>query len=661
MRNRSIIIGLAKGASATENFAAEELAKYLKRIAGVETRMVSLEDYPAPDFAVGRAAAEALALPEDIRFIGKDADAREAFIAVERNGTVVLAGNRGRTTLYSVYHLLEKLGARWVYPGERGTNLPALEAMDLTSLNEREEANFALRGIDFDITSFLLTKGEEAQRRWVKEILEETDWAAKNKVNSLCLIIALRFNDYLDNPLEAFWQKYKGQIVEAVEKRDLILEFGGHVLPPLIPTSLFDRDERLFRMKSGKRMKTGNFCVSYPKTLELLRRNAADYFSRHEEVDIFRVWPEDVLAGSWCSCPDCAKLSVYEQSYTATTALSETLAEKYPKKRVDFLSYHDTVEPKGDVHPRKNVLLAYAPRERCYRHSINDPSCERNADYDRHLLANHRTFGNNVYVFEYYADTILYRSLFVPLSKTISADLEYLHDTGVDKAQILLFGAHSFWLHGLNLYVFARKSWDVAVSVDALKKEYTATLFPSAPQLFLELLDKAERSVPAALEFTCENIGEKNRQRMYHNIEDAERQLAECEKLAQKMEAETKSAREKRFADALRSAIQYTRTTLSSGLLSSLTIPLLEGRAEGLTRPLTDKQVQDFMQVLQGVKEGLTEGNQILQRVDEEFLGAWGKIGRPDINKWMLEGLERLAKRLLEGKDLWEAISEESG
>jgi len=213
LRNQTITIGLAENASVTERFAAEELAKFLQRIVNRKAKIMSLRRNLIPDFVVGRAAAETFASAEDLDFIGEDAKEKEVFVAVERNGTVVLAGNRGRTTLYSVYHLLEKLGVRWVYPGNRGTYLPMLETLDLTSLEEHEEADFAFRSLAFDISFFLRTENEEAQRRWVKEILDEVDWATKNKMNSLLLLSQPRFDDYRNNPLETFWQKYKTEII----------------------------------------------------------------------------------------------------------------------------------------------------------------------------------------------------------------------------------------------------------------------------------------------------------------------------------------------------------------------------------------------------------------------------------------------------------------
>jgi len=650
LRNQTITIGLAENASVTERFAAEELAKFLQRIVNRKAKIMSLRRNFIPDFVVGRAAAETFASSEDLDFIGEDAKEKEVFVAVERDGTVVLAGNRGRTTLYSVYHLLEKLGVRWVYPGNRGTYLPMLETLDLTSLEEHEEADFAFRSLAFDISFFLRTENEEAQRRWVKEILDEVDWATKNKMNSLLLLSQPRFDDYRNNPLETFWQKYKTEIIQAIKKRDLILEYGGHILPALIPTSLFESDKQLFRMKAGKRTKTGNFCVSYPKTLEILKRNASDFFKRHKEAKVFRVWPEDVLAGSWCSCPRCSKLSVYEQSYRATSTLSEALAEVDPEKYVDFLSYHDTVEPEGDIVPHKNILLTYAPRERCYLHSINDPSCERNKDYDRWLLANYRVFRDNVYIFEYYADTILYWSLFVPLSETISKDLEYLKGIGVNKASILLFGAHSFWLHGLNLYIFAKKTWDTTISTDVLKKHFASTLFPSASQLFLKFLEKAERAIPPMLDFTCENVSKKNVQTMWQKTKEAKVKLFECEKIVRDMEVKAESTEERQFAEALRSAVQYTQTLLSSGVsqLFPIVVPLIEGEAKGLT----DEQIKDLMQVIQSAKKGLTEGNRILQDVYKEFLGVWGEMARPSTNGFMLRLMNRLTEMLAEGKDL---------
>lgn len=176
-----------------------------------------------------------------------------------------------------------------------------------------------------------------------------------------------------------------------------------------------------------------------------------------------------------------------------------------------------------------------------------------------------------------------------------------------------------------------------------------SALFPSASHLFLKLLEKAERVVPPVLDFTCENIGEKNVQTIQQKTEEANGQLFECEKIARNMEVKAESTEERRFTEALKSAAQYTRTLLSSGVtqLFPFVVPLMEGGAKGFT----DEQVKELMQITQSAKKGLTEGNRILRGVDKEFLGAWGEVGRLLKSGFMLRLVERLTKMLAEGKD----------
>jgi hypothetical protein len=93
------------------------------------------------------------------------------------------------------------------------------------------------------------------------------------------------------------------------------------------------------------------------------------------------------------------------------------------------------------VRPRPNVCLVFAPRERCYKHSLTDPSCRRNARHRNLLLAQVEHFraagAAPPRVLEYWFDAIRFPGGVPDLTAPMADDLRFYRGAGVDTVQIL--------------------------------------------------------------------------------------------------------------------------------------------------------------------------------------------------------------------------------
>ena len=80
---------------------------------------------------------------------------------------------------------------------------------------------------------------------------------------------------------------------------------------------------------------------------------------------------------------------------------------------IQFGEYHDTLFPDPQIPADPRMFLVWAPRERCYAHAINDPSCPRNAVHWKALLAWKEKFAgiDDSHTFEYYMDQLLFNGL----------------------------------------------------------------------------------------------------------------------------------------------------------------------------------------------------------------------------------------------------------
>jgi hypothetical protein len=153
-----------------------------------------------------------------------------------------------------------------------------------------------------------------------------------------------------------------------------------------------------------------------------------------------------------------------EAALRTANAVAEVAERERPGVQVAYLAYHETEDVPRGVHPRRNVCLLFAPRERCYEHSLADPTCRRNRRYRDLLLAQVEHFGTRgaapPRVFEYWFDAILFAGGVPDLRDTIGEDLGFYADAGVHTVQLLMTGHRRRPSPHPNPLTFARLAWD---------------------------------------------------------------------------------------------------------------------------------------------------------------------------------------------------------
>ena len=164
-----------------------------------------------------------------------------------------------------------------------------------------------------------------------------------------------------------------------IRKRGMLWDFGGHAARLFVDRACFDTHPEMFRTKKGERRSDGNFCPSDPNAIQMLCDGIKGCMKKDYPIGLMSVYFDDVVEGSWCDCPKCQKLSPAEQAYHSSNMVAKAVEAEFPDKKTSFLLYHDTVEMDTPQElPSLNLIGQYAPRERCYAHAINDPTCENN-------------------------------------------------------------------------------------------------------------------------------------------------------------------------------------------------------------------------------------------------------------------------------------------
>jgi len=165
----TIVIG--QEATPVEEFAAQELQKYLLEIAGVELPIKR-------DYEVGVAnlivigsqevneKARELGVVIDNGYLGED-----GFIIKTIEDNLILAGVTSRGNLYAVYDYLESLGCRWFYPDVKPEDqvIPQLTDVIVAGLDVTVRPDFSYR----------MSSNEQTPPHEL--ILALIDWSAKKK------------------------------------------------------------------------------------------------------------------------------------------------------------------------------------------------------------------------------------------------------------------------------------------------------------------------------------------------------------------------------------------------------------------------------------------------------------------------------------------------
>jgi hypothetical protein len=438
-------------------FAANELQHYLSRITGA-----------AVTIARGNGRANLLRLGEagaceEAVTIGTD-----AFAVTPTGDGAVIVGESARAVLHGVYALLEQLGCRWSLQHRREEVVPRLGSLPPVR-PIRAAPRFAVRGYSADIMTWHYGNAEHLAEHLAADY-EFIDWMGKTGANAY-FFIRHPFDMQLTIP----------ELLPEFARRGIAAEYGGHVIPQLLPRELFrDHPEYFPQSTAGERREFGNLCTSNLAALRLATANAIAYVREHPELSVLHIWGADLWDGGWCRCSACASVSVQDQSLRLCNAVARALAEAGVPRPVCYLAYHDTIE--ADVHerPGDQVMVEFAPRERCFAHALNDPACETNPRYRDALERYVELFDGRVRIFEYYADAILFCGCAVPLGDVIAADLDYFHALGIREITCLQFGAFSVWAYPVNFATYAVTTRLPGCNVAALRDASATRFGPAA-------------------------------------------------------------------------------------------------------------------------------------------------------------------------------------
>jgi hypothetical protein len=256
-KNQQVILIPSKPSPA-ERFAADELAKYINRISGVDLKVHHAVATEVPKQAIIVTEQEHLAEfgPRHFQNLSK----QDGYSISESGETIQLVGASGRSTLYAVYQFLDGLGCRFLAPELNFYNRAAEVLPEKLPI----VINDKITGVSEPKLKFRKLYVEEGHSHNIENLKQMVEWMPKVGYNTLVIP-----TDYSGGG-RVKWDNWREALTPELQKRDITIEVGGHGYQNFLNATmeggtLFDKHPDWFGQdKQGKRRKERGqvFCTS---------------------------------------------------------------------------------------------------------------------------------------------------------------------------------------------------------------------------------------------------------------------------------------------------------------------------------------------------------------------------------------------------------------
>ncbi len=447
-------------ATITEQFAAEELQKYIAKATGAEVALNA--GAPADD-----AAAIVVAQVDRLAMVGHEATEDELALGLEgivnrtEGSHLIIAGGGPRGVVYATYNFLEELGYRWYWPGELGEVTPELDEIAVEDVAVARDPSFVRRHA-------IGRAGDGwADVQWGLDVL---DWLTKNHQN--------------------FWVRNPPEDVEA--DHEFMTKRGGtytkvgsghnwqHILPA---RTYFDEHPEWYPEVKGKRRPEGQLCLSnaevVDKLTEYAMRGAAQMA---EDPNIMFVDLTQNDGAGWCECAACRAIDDKDRSTHADILLhalnqvAERVTEKYPDALLHVYIYAGAAGIPNWITPHPSLHTEQT--NYCYNYgaSFTNPDAPRVDVFKAQIDALAPVTGHHG-IYEYFGFYNWAEALPVTLYR-LSDEVRYYKELGVHG---FYSETEQHWsTNHLLYYAFSRLWWDHETDVPEMMDEFFRLFFGPA-------------------------------------------------------------------------------------------------------------------------------------------------------------------------------------
>ena len=457
--------------SASEALAAQELSKYIEFMSGAKLE-IRAESAEAPSKAI---------MVNDLgRYAGPYIDSDRPIVGDEyriwaEGPTIHILGARGRSVLYGVYDLLDRLGCRFLAPNlshYQGTNeiIPKKKTLSI---------DLSAPIIESPGLTFRKQYVEEGHSHNAENLTRMAEWMPKARFNTLVIPTNYQGGDKVK------WDNWRVKLAPELQKRDITIEVGGHGYQNFMNAEmengkLFDQHPDWFGVDdTGSRTKSHNrvFCTSNADAVKYLANNVVSYLKARPEIQIFDFWPPD--GGKWCMCDKCKPLGTpSNRQAILISQVKDCLVKAGIDTRLEAIAYAAAVTPPESAKLIPDLLLDFCPIGQCFEVQINDPSSDKNADYIKQLKGLRAGFDGDISIYSYYRK-YAWRSLPNLIPHYMQKDLQFYRT--IPTQGISSYAEPGDWFtYELNHYMLGNLAWNQDADVDKLVAKFAEARYGSA-------------------------------------------------------------------------------------------------------------------------------------------------------------------------------------
>lgn len=548
-----IAVSMPKAPTLRENFAKEELVKYLGRIFNAKTVSDSEADIR---FIIGGPARnpDSAALISEEDFTAALCGEEGILIKIGEKD-VLIAGSVGfddmeRGTVYAVYEFIERyLGASltaYSHPEvNAGEYVPTLDVIEINGEYIKASSDRPLRAA-------IVEYGDKAGNPEHNLNIPFFDWLVKNRYNRIVTWCKI-------------YEGYKAMgLISELERRGIRLTVGHHDaidywLPffgnDLFPEHYFETHPEFYRLNTdGTRFKPqydgdpgGQWvlCSRNEECIKTVSDNIIKWIRENPYVDIIALWPKDHKADQ-CTCDKCAPYTKIENYIYFLCDAAKRIGIVYPHIKLDVLLYTNLwTYPEGCEIPSNVFFDMSTWADKGLRHCGKpDGSCLADTHFTDTLLE-WQAHGSEVGFYDYYMGVFGARQRLIPMADELQAIWRYFIEKDIKGTGTQLECFH-IWNHLVNVCTFGRTAYDTSLSLSDNLKHICKLFGEGAP--FIEEAFTYFESINDG-EATIEKVG-------FHLMENVDKDYAYD--LYEKAFSEAKTTRARNNVRLMRMAFRYS-------------------------------------------------------------------------------------------------------
>ena len=445
----SIVID--KEASASEQYAAEELQNWLREVGGVSLPIVGPDEgEQGKRLVVGyNSIVEDLVPKAQIQSPSDD-----SFTWCSKKGDVLFWGGSERGTLYSVYDFLEdQLGLRWY-------------SEDVTVVPEVEKWSFS-RLYNHEVPALLVRDNCMLAPR------TNTVFSARLR-NNFTRLPGKEQGTTLPGTAEGYW--------------------GVHAMAYHVPAHKYFKDHpEYFSLYDGKRC-TDQLCLSNPDVLKICIESMRKVMREEPDYMIYSMEQLDNVQPCQCECEACQALI---DEYGGNSGImvwfvnqvADALKYEFPDKYVGTFAYRYTRHAPTGIVPRDNVVIRLCSIECCLLHDFE--GCEMNQPFMKDLQ-DWSAIAKNLYIWDYATDFSYYCLPVANLRLLQPKIKDFCEHNAMGMLEQGDYQTRTCELKELRAYLVSKLLWDPDEDVEAIIREFTDGYYGPAGRYIREYIDYAD-------------------------------------------------------------------------------------------------------------------------------------------------------------------------